>query len=101
VRTRHHDQCVVRLELSEVGCSLPDISCRLDVRKAAMSLSQADVCSEFQRDALVMLNGFYYKRMDRPCALWKLMPAEERKVRMREYMKQYRRRKRAERKRNE
>jgi hypothetical protein len=57
---------------------------------------QVHVQAAVPADCLVKLNGAYYKRVDRPFSYWKLLPSTERKLRMREYMRQYRRRKRAE-----
>lgn len=47
-----------------------------------------------ENELLIKVNGVYYKRVDRPCSYWKLLPMDERRARMREYMRQYRQRKR-------
>jgi len=44
--------------------------------------------------AILCIDGIYYKRLDRRFEQWKLLPEEERRRRWREYMREYRARKR-------
>ena len=42
------------------------------------------------KESIICIDGTYYKRLDRPFEQWHLLPHEERKKRMREYMRAYR-----------
>ena len=39
---------------------------------------------------LIEVNGVYYRRVDRRFSQWGLLPLDERRARMREYMRMYR-----------
>lgn len=46
--------------------------------------------TEAHASRIIRLNGVCYKRQDGPFSAWKLLSVQEKRVRMREYMRQYR-----------